>query len=64
MRRLLPVLLISSVLCQGKIGITQVAAATTITVNILEIKSNIQKVRKAARAVKRTARKVVKHGSK
>lgn len=42
------------------ITLTQVAAGTTIALNVLEIKQNWEKVRTAAKATKRVTKKVVK----
>ena len=42
------------------INITTVAAATTIAVNALEIKTTIAKARAAAKVAKKTVKKVVK----
>jgi len=42
------------------VNITTIAAATTIAVNTLEIKQNIQKIRVAAKATKRAVVKAAK----
>ena len=44
----------------AKINITDVAAATTIAINLLEIKSTVAKARAAAKATKRAAVKVAR----
>jgi hypothetical protein len=43
-----------------KINITNVAAATTIAINVLEIKSTAAKARAAAKATKKAAVKVAR----
>ena len=43
-----------------KINITDVAAATTIGINVLEIKSTVAKARAAARATKKVVVKAAK----
>jgi hypothetical protein len=43
-----------------KVDVTKLAAGTTILVNVLEIKSTVQKARTAAKAVKKTTVKVAK----
>jgi len=45
------------------VGITQIAAGTTIAVNVMEIKQNIHRVKTAAKAVKHAAVKVAKKAS-
>lgn len=51
---------LSASLCWPKVDITKVAAATTIAVNVLEIKTTIRKARAAAHKTKGVAVKVVK----
>jgi glycine cleavage system H lipoate-binding protein len=43
-----------------KVGITQIAAGTTIGINLLEIKSTLKKTRAAAKVVKVKVVKVAK----
>lgn len=42
------------------IGITQIAAVTTVAVNVLEFKENWQKLKRGGGAVKSATRKAVK----
>ena len=58
----LVVSLVTLCLCASafKVDVTKLAAVTTITVNLLEIKTRIQQARTAAKAIKKTTVKVVK----
>jgi hypothetical protein len=49
-----------AVLLAVHINITDVAAGTTVAVNVLEIKSTVAKARAAAKATKKVAIKVAK----
>ena len=43
-----------------KVGVTQIAAGSTILVNVLEIKTTIKKTRAAASTIKVKVKKVLK----
>jgi len=56
----LGVLTIARQAAAAKVNITDVAAGTTIAINVLEIKSTVAKARAAARATKKAAVKVAR----
>jgi hypothetical protein len=58
--KIVALLLIAAAGGSAAVNITTVAAATTIAVNTLEIKQNIQKIRVAAKATKRAVVKAAK----
>ena len=53
-------LILVSILPASAVNLTSVAAGTTIAVNLLEIKTNIQRTRKAVKAVKKASASAVR----
>lgn len=60
MRRAVAIALLLAIAATAKINVTTVAAGATIFVDVLEAKTIISNARKAAKAAKKTAVKVVK----
>ena len=56
----LAALILVSVMAAEALDLPKIAAATTIVVNILDARANIQKIRTAAKAMKRAGKSVAR----